>query len=122
MGSAARFALAALFLATTALVSAYCQAPNQDAVRPARAPELNHPAANGHACLDQRERRAEAGKLISLAAAMRAARSRMPGAVVRARLCHGPDGLVYVLTVLARDGKVARITVDAVKGTLVGGL
>ena len=32
------------------------------------------------------------------------------------------DGLVYVLTVLARDGKVARLTVDAVKGTLVGGL
>ncbi len=46
----------------------------------------------------------------------------MPGTVVRARLCHGPEGLVYVLTVLARDGKVARITVDAVKGTLVGGL
>jgi len=27
-----------------------------------------------------------------------------------------------VLTVLARDGKVAWIAVDAVKGTLVGGL
>jgi uncharacterized membrane protein YkoI len=46
----------------------------------------------------------------------------MPGTVVRARLCHGPDGLVYVLTVLAHDGRVARIAVDAVKGTLVGGL
>ena len=34
---------------------------------------------------------------------------------------HGQDGLVYVLTVLARDGKVARIVVDATKGTLVGG-
>jgi len=44
----------------------------------------------------------------------------MPGAVVQARLCHGQDGLVYVLTVLARDGKVARMVVDAVKGTLVG--
>jgi hypothetical protein len=32
----------------------------------------------------------------------------------------GQDGLVYVLTVLAHDGKVARIVVDAVKGTLVG--
>jgi len=42
--------------------------------------------------------------------------------VVRARLCHGADGLVYVLTVLAHDGKVARIEVDAVKGTLIGGL
>ena len=46
----------------------------------------------------------------------------MPGTLVRARLCRGNDGLVYVLTVLARDGKVARLTVDAVKGTLVGGL
>jgi uncharacterized membrane protein YkoI len=47
--------------------------------------------------------------------------------VVRARLCHGQiagkdGGLVYVLTVLAHDGKVAQIAVDAVKGTLVGGL
>ncbi|MGB7042766.1 MAG: hypothetical protein WBD83_24715, partial [Xanthobacteraceae bacterium] len=74
------------------------------------------------ACLDQRERRAEAGKLVPLAAAMRTARARMPGTVVRARLCRGNDGLVYVLTVLARDGKVARLTVDAVKGTFVGGL
>ena len=51
----------------------------------------------------------------------------MPGTVVRARLCHGEiagkdGGLVYVLTVLAHDGKVAQIAVDAVKGTLVGGL
>jgi uncharacterized membrane protein YkoI len=44
----------------------------------------------------------------------------MPGTVVQARLCHGQDSLVYVLTVLARDGKVARIVVDAVKGTLIG--
>ena len=46
----------------------------------------------------------------------------MPGTVVQARLCHGQDGLVYVLTVLAHDGKVVRVVVDAVKGTLVGGL
>ncbi len=77
-----------------------------------------------HACLNQKERRGEleSGKLIRLGSAIHAARARMPGTVVRARLCHGPDGLVYVLTVLAHDGKVARITVDAVKGTLVGGL
>jgi hypothetical protein len=80
-------------------------------------------------CLNQKERRveAESGKLVKVAVAMHAARSRMPGTVVRARLCHGQiagqqGGLVYVLTVLAHDGKVAQITVDAVKGTLVGGL
>jgi uncharacterized membrane protein YkoI len=89
----------------------------EEPVRPA------HPQGQAvHACLDQKERRAatEGGKLIPLAAAMRSAKKRMPGVVVRARLCQGDNGLVYVLTVLARDGKVARLTVDAAKGALVG--
>ena len=83
---------------------------------------FHHARLNPAACLDQKERRAEiaSGGVIRLAAAIHAAKSRMPGTVVQARLCHGQDGLVYVLTVLARDGKVARIIVDAVKGTLVG--
>jgi uncharacterized membrane protein YkoI len=105
MNSAQRFAIAAL--TGLALVSM---------LAPARAEEA--------ACLNQKERRAEleSGRLVKLATAIHAARTRMPGTVVRARLCHAQDGLVYVLTVLARDGKVARIAVDAVKGTLVGGL
>jgi hypothetical protein len=85
--------------------------------------EPPHPdVAPTHACLDQKERKVveESGKVIHLAAAVRAARKRTPGTLVQARLCRGADGLVYVLTVLARDGKVARLTVDAVKGTLVG--
>jgi uncharacterized membrane protein YkoI len=96
------------------------------ALAPARAEQAARPpqvgAAAIHACLDQKERRAatETGKVVRLATAMRAAKKRMPGTVVRARLCHGRDGLVYVLTVLARNGKVARLTVDAVKGTLIG--
>jgi uncharacterized membrane protein YkoI len=113
MGSAHRFALAPL--AALALVLALVLlAPPQ--------PRADEPVAQ--ACLNQKERRAEAesGRLIRLASAMRAARARMPGTVVQARLCHGPEGLVYVLTVLAHDGKVARIAVDAVKGTVVGGL
>ena len=85
---------------------------------PARAAEL------AHVCLDQKERRAEveSGHVVRLDTALRAVSSKMAGTLVRARLCHGNDGLVYVLTVLARDGKVARLTVDAVKGSLVGGL
>jgi uncharacterized membrane protein YkoI len=75
-------------------------------------------------CLNQRDRRAaiDHGQVIRLAAAIRAAKSRRPGTVVRAHLCRAPVGLVYVLTVLGRDGKVARLTVDAVRGTVVGGL
>jgi uncharacterized membrane protein YkoI len=90
----------------------------------ARAQDAPAPTQTNQLCLDQTERRAEieSGRLVHLSAAMRAAKARIPGTVVRARLCQGEDGLVYVLTVLARDGKVARIAVDAVKGTLVGGL
>jgi uncharacterized membrane protein YkoI len=93
----------------------------------ASADEVSRPAPNSvetaH-CLDQKERRAEeeTGHLVHLGAVMRVARSRMPGTVVRARLCRNNDELVYVLTVLAHDGRVARLTIDAVKGTLVGGL
>ena len=122
MSSALRFGIVSLFL--LGLLPVLVAARGEDGVRPAHE-ETTRGAATGsiaHACLDQRERHAEAGKVIPLAAAMRAARARMPGTVVRARLCHGPEGLVYVLTVLARDGKVAHLTVDALKGTLVGGL
>lgn len=89
---------------------------------PAQAEQAARPKRAAAACLDQTERWAaeKTGRVINLAAAMRAAKTRMPGAVVRARLCHGKAGLVYVLTVLARDGKVARLTVDAAKGTVVG--
>jgi uncharacterized membrane protein YkoI len=102
MRIACRFAVAALTILSLA---------------PAPAAEL------AHACLDQKERRAEveSGRVVRLDTALRAARSKMPGTLVRARLCHGSDGLVYVLTVLARDGKVARLTVDAAKGTLADG-
>ncbi len=123
MSPSLQFAIGSLFL--LGLLPVLVPARGDDNVRPVRVEEMTRPAAAGgtaHACLDQRERHAEAGKLIPLAAAMRAARARMPGTVVRARLCHGPEGLVYVLTVLPRDGKVAHLTVDAVRGTLVGGL
>ena len=117
MAALFRFALGTRLL--LASVIAITAARSEEA-RSVRGPS-EHAAAE-HACLDQKERRAEtaSGGVIRLAAAIRAAKSRMPGTVVQARLCRGQDGLVYVLTVLARDGKVARIVVDAVKGILVG--
>jgi uncharacterized membrane protein YkoI len=115
MNCIVRTAIIAIAVLTLGLARA------EEAATPAGSP---HPevAAPQHACLDQKERKAaeESGKVINLAAAMRAARKRAPGTLVQARLCHGKDGLVYVLTVLAGDGKVARLTVDAVKGTVVG--
>jgi hypothetical protein len=108
-----RIAIAALIVSLLA--------PAQ-AAGPVRPPHPHLVPVTGYVCLNHQERRAanESGKLIHLATAIRSARKRMPGTVVRARLCRNKDGLVYVLTVLARDGKVARLTVDAVKGTVVG--
>lgn len=72
-------------------------------------------------CLTKEQRRAvaAAGKVVPLAKAIRAARGHR-GDVVRARLCHGPNGFVYLLTLLARDGRVTRASVDAGTGRLVG--
>jgi uncharacterized membrane protein YkoI len=125
----ARFVIAATF----AFACAFALAPTR-AQETAKVPQKQTasdtstdaahpaPAAAALTCLDQKERHAAAdsGHLIRLSVAMRAARSKMPGSVVGARLCHGPDGLVYVLTVLAHDGKVRRMTVDATSGVLVG--
>jgi hypothetical protein len=86
----------------------------EEALRPTHIGEIPY------ACLNPKERHAlvESGSVIRLAAAMRAVRTIAPGTLVRARLCRRPEGLVYMLTVLAHDGKVTQVAVDAVKGTL----
>lgn len=73
-------------------------------------------------CLTQAQRRhvAATGKVVPLSKAIRAARARKTE-VVDAKLCKSPKGLVYLLTLLAQDGKVTRVAVDAASGKLVGG-
>jgi uncharacterized membrane protein YkoI len=75
-------------------------------------------AAERKACLSQEERSAiiAAHKAVPLARAMRVVKAKIGGEVVKARLCRQERGLVYVLTVLARDGKVTQARVDAVDG------
>jgi uncharacterized membrane protein YkoI len=95
------------------------------ALAPARGQETPPHAIHLEAqrsCVNQKERRAlvETGAVLQLAAALHAVRSHIAGTLVRARLCHRGDGFAYVLTVLAHDGKVTRVVVDAAKGTLVG--
>jgi uncharacterized membrane protein YkoI len=72
-------------------------------------------------CLTKEQQRAaiQSGKAVRLGVAVRAVKRR--GEVVRARLCEGGKGLVYMLTVLSRDGKVARVTVDATSGSVLTG-
>jgi uncharacterized membrane protein YkoI len=72
-------------------------------------------------CLNEAEIRDEvaARRIVTQVAALRAARAAAGGEAVRARLCHGEDGLVYAITALKRDGKVLRIDVDAATGRVI---
>ena len=78
-------------------------------------------AADPQACLTRAEQRAAVagGQAVPLSDAIRAVRGRQ---VVRAQLCREAKGLVYVLTVLARDGRVTHARVEALSGGLMGDL
>jgi uncharacterized membrane protein YkoI len=81
-------------------------------------------AAADPPCLTQDQRRAAVAshRAIPLARAVRDVRRRTAGAeVVGARLCYRGSDLVYVLTVLARDGKVTHASVNAASGVLMEG-
>ena len=81
-------------------------------------------APPAHACLNRAEQRAAVTdrKAVPLAAAIKSLRERGPrGEVVRAELCSHGEKLVYVLTLLARSGKVTRATVDAANGEPING-
>ena len=72
-------------------------------------------AAERNGCLTPEERRAviAARKAVPLTRAMHVVKAKVAGEVVKARLCRQDKGLVYVLTVLARSGKVVQARVDA---------
>ena len=80
-------------------------------------------AAERNGCLTPDERRAviAARKAVPLARAMHEVKARVAGEVVKARLCRQDKALVYVLTVLARSGKVVQARVDATDGNWLGG-
>jgi uncharacterized membrane protein YkoI len=73
-------------------------------------------------CLSKEQARAAvaSGKAVGLDIALKAFKRR-GSEVVRVHLCEGGKGLVYRLTVLARDGKVTRVTVDATSGSVLTG-
>jgi uncharacterized membrane protein YkoI len=80
-------------------------------------------AAERRVCLTPEQRRAAiaARKAVPLVRAIRTVKARVPGDVLHARLCHREKGLVYVLTVLARDGKVTQAMIDAADGRWLDG-
>jgi hypothetical protein len=78
-------------------------------------------AAESRHCLTGDEQRAAiaGGKTVPLATVIHTLH-RAPKDVIKAQLCQEPDRLVYLLTVLGRDGKVKRTVVDAISGAVVG--
>jgi len=80
-------------------------------------------AAEPSGCLSQEQRRAAIAsrQAITLGRAMESAREHLNGEVVRARLCSRGKELVYVLTVLAHDGKVTQATIDGTSGAFLHG-
>lgn len=68
------------------------------------------------ACLTKAEQRAAVAsrQAVPLTAAVKSAGEHIRHSeLLRARLCHRADGLVYELTLLTRTGKVRHATVDA---------
>src|SRR5690349_10718228 len=106
------------------LAAAQAQAPppqlGQAAVPPAQqaGPHLGAP---GEGCFNRQEQRGFvlSGRAIRLGFALRAIRAQDGDELLRAELCRNSSGLVYVLTILSRSGKVSRAVVDARTGAVV---
>ncbi len=70
-------------------------------------------------CLPPREmQEAVASKgVVTPASAVMTARRQVPGAdVVRASLCRSSDDLVYVISVLQKDGRIVQVMIDGSSG------
>ncbi len=80
-------------------------------------------AVPSNRCLSRQEQRSKAAArlVVPLSKAVRGVRARGAGELIGARLCERNGKLVYLLTLLARDGKVLRTTVDAGNGGVIGG-
>jgi uncharacterized membrane protein YkoI len=122
--------VAALLIALTSLASLSLMDPPR-----AQAAEITGKSHGGDAppvhprsdsadgdCLSRQEQRAgiAARTVVPLAKAARAVKGRRD-TLLNARLCERDGRLVYLLTVLARGGKVLRAAVDAGSGTLIHG-
>jgi uncharacterized membrane protein YkoI len=70
------------------------------------------------ACLSESELRhlVNSGAVVPQIYAFRTARSHIGGDVISASLCPKEAGFVYNITTLTKDGKLARIQIDAVTG------
>jgi len=96
--------------ASVALVALWCTA---------LAPESLAAEGTRLSCLSAKDMRQAISerKLVDAAEALRVARTATPGDVVRIRLCQADgDDLIYQVTIVKRDGRVQRVTIDADSG------
>jgi uncharacterized membrane protein YkoI len=70
-------------------------------------------AADGCLSSDQARLSVQAERLIEMPEAAQLARGKAGGEVVSANLCRVNQRLMYVIAILSRDGRVARVSVDA---------
>ena len=97
---------------------AHAQAPPQLGQAAVPPPHQGQP---GEGCFSRQEQRMLIlqGRVIRLGFALRAISAQDGDEMLRAELCRNSSGLVYVLTLLSRSGKVSRAVVDARTGAVV---
>ena len=78
-------------------------------------------AAADNVCFSSEDTREQVAKhgLIPLHDVVRSARGAGQADLISARLCETSGNMVYMIAMLGRDGKVARLTVDARTGELI---
>lgn len=79
------------------------------------------PAPAKFVCLNAADTRdqVKAHKLIEPYAALKSAAQQRKAEALSAKLCTSGDDYIYVITLLHRDGKLARVQIDAGTGKLI---
>ena len=96
-------------LAATFLIATLAPAPGSAAPKTPR----------GCLTASQQQVMVKNGRAITLARTLTIVRKRAAGDVIRAQLCRERAGLVYVVTVITRNGKVVRVRVHAGSGAVL---
>jgi hypothetical protein len=95
-------------------------AQNEQNMR-ASAPPSDAAGQPDRECFNRQEQRmaVHQGLAVRLGIALRSINARDGDELLRAQLCRNKSGLVYVLTLLSRNGKVSRAIVDARSGAMI---
>jgi hypothetical protein len=95
--------------------------PTEQNARASAPPSDERPQTQEHECFNRQEQRlaVNQGFAVRLSVALRSIRAHDGDELLRAQLCRRDRKLVYVLTLLSRNGKVSRTMVDARSGDVI---